>query len=218
MARAAYNSYCLRDLTVEDLEKDDRYLLRLYVSLRRILLHTSTPVWPFHLLEDIFSVPIQELIRYSPDLWHLRSRVHFGEPLAFSSEEEVPGAHHIYEMVHAVRGREAEIMATLYPSVDARISFDQKLAFRNQGLQSLERSPVVDRFDLDVTHPMILGESWTILELDGYIQWMSFRHDWGRYPSAQVIDLILRHSAFGNIPAAAIEELSEVEMATEAES
>ena len=108
-------------------------------------------------------------------------------------------------------------MSTLYPSVDAKISFDQKLAYRNQGLASLDRSPVRDRFDFDVTHPMILGEAWTLSELDGYIQWMSFRHDWGRYPSAQVIDLILRHSAFGSIPSAVIEELSEVEMATEME-
>jgi hypothetical protein len=142
--------------------------------------------------------------------------VHYGEPQAFP-DDEVPGAHFIYEMVHSIRGQEAEIMATLYPSVDARVSFDQKWAFRNQGLTSLDRAPVPDRFDLDVTRPMILGEAWTLSELDGYIQWMSFRHDWGRYPSAQVIDLILRHSAFGNIPSAVIEELSEVEMATEVE-
>jgi hypothetical protein len=117
-----------------------------------------------------------------------------------------------------MRGQESEIISSLYPSLDAKIAFDQKLAYRNQGLASLGRSPVRDRFDLDVTHPTILGEAWTLSELDGYIQWMSFRHDWGRYPSAQVIDLILRHSAFGIIPSAAIEELSEVEMATEAES
>ena len=216
MARASYNSLRLRDLTVEDLEKDDRYLLRLYVALRRILLHTLTPVWPFHLLEDIFSVPIEEIIRYSPDLWHLRSRVHYGEPQALP-DDDVPGSAFIYDMVHSIRGQESEIISSLYPSLDAKIDFNQKLAYRNQGEASLERSLVRDRFDLDVTHPMILGEAWTLSELDGYIQWMSFRHDWGRYPSAQVIDLILRHSAFGSIPSAVIEELSEVEMATEME-
>ena len=62
--RASYNSLRLKDLTIADLEADNKYLLRVYVALRRILLHPSTPVWPFYLLEDIMSVPIQELIRY----------------------------------------------------------------------------------------------------------------------------------------------------------
>jgi hypothetical protein len=132
-------------------------------------------------------------------------------------DDEVPGSAYIYEMVNSVRGQEPEIISSLYPSHDAKISFNQKLAIRNQGMASLDRSQIPDRFDLDVTHPMILGEAWTISELDGYIQWMSFRHDWGRYPSAQVIDLILRHSSFGAIASAVIEELSEVEMATEVE-
>ena len=93
MARASCNALRLRDLTVKDLEADDKYLLRIYVSLRRILLHPLTPVWPFHLLEDILSVPIQELIRYSPDLFHLRSRNHYGEPHAIAKSDARSPSH-----------------------------------------------------------------------------------------------------------------------------
>ena len=217
MARAAYNGLRLRDLTVKDLEADDQYLLRIYVSLRRILLHQMTPVWPFHLLEDILSVPVQELIRYSPDLFHLRSRHHYGEPhaVAKSDDGDAPGAHHLYEMVNAVRGREPEIMGLLYPDHDAVLTDDQKIFVRNHGLQALNRDGIPHRFDLDVTSDLILGRSWTLPELDGYIRWMSFKHDWGRFPSADAIDLILRHSTGGAVPAHAIEELSELEAADE---
>ena len=220
MARAACNALRLRDLTVKDLEANDKYLLRIYVALRRILLHPSTPVWPFHLLEDILAVPIQELIRYSPDLYHLRSRHHYGEPhaIAQSDDRDVPGAHRIYEMVHAVRGKEHEIMGIMYPNHDGSLSDDQKIAFRNHGVQARSWDAIPNRFDLDVNSDIILGRSWTLPELDGYIRWMSFRHDWGRYPSAEAIDLILRPSSGGVIPSHVIEELSELETADEPEA
>ena len=194
MARAACNSLRLRDLSVKDLEANDKYLLRIYVALRRILLHPQTPVWPFHLLEDILSVPIQELIRYSPDLYHLRSRHHYGQPVAIArteADQDIPGAHHLYELVNAVRGQEHEIMAGLYPVHDAIVPDDQKLALRNHGMLSIGQAAIPDRFDLDVRVDVISGQSWTVSELGGYIQYMSFRCDWGRFPSADTVDLIL---------------------------
>ena len=85
-------------------------------------------------------------------------------------------------------------------------------------LQALNREAIPDRYDLDVSSDLILGRSWTLPELDGYIRWMSFRHDWGRFPSADAIDLILRHSSGGPIPSHVIEELSELESADEPEA
>ena len=108
-------------------------------------------------------------------------------------------------------------MGCLYPSHDALVSDDQKLTLRNRGMQNLGRDAIPDRFDLDVNVDMILGRSWTFPKLNGYIQYMSFRHDWGRFPSAETVDLILRRSG-GVIPSAAIEGLSELESATDLEA
>ena len=171
-----------------------------------------TPVWPFILLEDILSVPVQELIRYSPDLYHLRSRHHYGEPPAIAKhDDDVPGAHHINDLVNAICGQEHDLMGILYPDHDDRITDAKKLDYRNRGLSALGTDPVEGRFDLDVSSDMILGKSWKLPQLDGYIRYMSFKHDWGRFPQAEVVDLILRNSTSGSVPSAAIRSLPQTE-------
>ena len=85
-------------------------------------------------------------------------------------------------------------------------------------METLGRDQILGRFDLDVTSDMICGRSWTLSSLDGYIRYMSFLHDWGRFPRAEVVDLILRHSTNGSVPSAAIEALREIDVVTEPET
>ena len=77
MASSPFAHLRMRDLEIKDLYEDDCKILRIYLSIRRALLSGSFPFWTCHLLEDIMSVPVQELIRFCPDLYHLRNRFHY---------------------------------------------------------------------------------------------------------------------------------------------
>jgi hypothetical protein len=198
ICRTSFASLKLRDISLEDMIAEDHRILKIYLALRRVLLDPRTPVWPFYLLEDVFSVAVQEIVRYSPDLFHLRSRHHYGFPLpipesALSADQNILVPENIFELAPT-------IMGSIYPLTDQKITFEQKLAIRNHGLASLNQSPIGDRFDLDVSDPLILGGNQDLTKLAGYIKAMSFKYDWGFTPAPQVIQLILQHSS-GNLPA-----------------
>ena len=144
----------------------DEYLdesqMIVYRSLVSLLIEADFPAWTVILLEDLFTPLIQELIRYIPQLFHLRSAPWYGGHRGTAKPLNITG-HPPVEVDIVLRLQESffTILGDLRPyDRPASISLDRKIQIRNLWVQNPihPRSPIVGRPDLDIEFDLSIWE------------------------------------------------------------
>lgn len=188
-----FHSIRLRDLTLEEIANPSGvfFLIR---TLVQMLADKTFPIWSVWFLEDLFTPLVQELIRYIPQLFHLRSSKQYG------NHKDL--AHPLIVLRDPVVTLEPQFKARLaeryllvigdLQMYDQPRSFceSEKLAVRNlvHNLPADDRSDIINRPDLSLT---VIDMAHWERDLMAYIMNMSFMHDQGRVPHQHLIKHII---------------------------
>ena len=147
------------------------------------------PSWTIMLLEDLFTPFVQELIRYIPHLFHLRSAPWYGgingssNPLVIQGHPEVD-----QRIVDQLVIGFSQILGDLRPyDRPDPISIEQKIQIRNLWtvVPQDPATPIIGRPDLDIAFDL---SDWQ-KSLSAYAARMSAIYDKGRVPAT----ILLKH-------------------------
>ncbi len=177
----------MRDLKISDLQKEDEMIMIRAIVI--LLTDRRFPSWTMMLLEDLFTPFVQELVRYIPHLFHLRSAPWYGGITGSSNPVVIEGHAEVDQRIvdQLVIGL-SQILGDLRPlDRPDPISIEQKIQIRNlwTAVPQNPATPIIHRPDLDIVFDLTDWQK----SLSAFAARMSAIYDLGRIPAT----ILLKH-------------------------
>ena len=183
----SFVSLRMRDLEASYWQKEDTMIMLRAIVM--ILSDRHFPAWTFMLMEDLFTPFVQELIRYIPHLFHLRSAPWYGGIGGTINPVVITGHQNVDErIVNQLTIGFSQILSDLQPyDHPDPITVEQKTRIRDlwEPVPTNRTTPVHNRPDLDITFDLT---DWQA-SLGAFVHRMSLMYDQGRIPET----ILLKH-------------------------
>jgi hypothetical protein len=177
----------MRDLEASYWQKEDTMIM--FRAIVMILSDRNFPAWTIMLMEDLFTPFVQELIRYIPHLFHLRSAPWYGGIGGAFNPVVITGHQNVDErIVNQLTLGLQQILNDLQPlDHPDPITVEEKTRIRDlwKPVPITPATPVHNRPDLDIAFDLT---DWQA-SLGAYVHRMSLMYDQGRIPET----ILLKH-------------------------